>query len=356
MNIAVDISPITGSEIIGHRVRGTGFYIENLKKSLLHYFPENNYTFFTQGEVLPHDTDVVHYPYFEPFFLTLPFRKKFKTVVTVHDFTPFVFPKEFPSGMKGRMKWFFQRNSLRNVDAIIADSEISKKDIIKYAGIDESKITVVYLAASEKFKKKKLLEGNVKDFRKKYNLPEYFALYVGDVTWNKNLPRLITAVKKTNIPLVMVGKALVTKDFDTTNPWNQDLKKTLNLISNSNQFILPGFVGDKDLQSFYSLATVFAMPSLYEGFGLPILEAMACGVPVVTAASGSIPEVAGDAAFYVDPSDINSISQGIKKVFENKSLRSALSEKGLKQAEKFSWEKTASKTMQVYNKIYEKIH
>ena len=356
MNIAVDISPLTSKKVIGHRVRGTGFYIENLQKSLIQYFPENNYTFFSRGEFLLNAIDIVHYPYFEPFFLTLPFRKKFRTVVTVHDLTPFVFPKDFPTGVKGRIKWLLQRNNLRNADAIIADSESSKKDIITYTGIQESKITVVYLAAGEEFKRIMNEELRINNLRNKYNLPEKFALYVGDVTWNKNLPRLIKAVKKTNIPLVMVGKALLQKEFDKENAWNQDLITIQGLIKSDKRIITVGFVSTEELVLLYNTATVFVIPSLYEGFGLPILEAMQCGCPVVTTKEGSLKEIAGDAAFFVDAYNIGSIASGIERVIEDKRLQRELSEKGLIQAKKFSWEETARKTMQVYKKIYEKTH
>src|ERR1700704_872250 len=116
MHIALDISPLTSGHSLQHRVRGTGFYTNNLKISFLSYFPQHRYTFFSQGEALPKDTDIVHYPYFEPFFLTLPLQKKYKSVVTVHDLTPLVFPKDFPSGIKGNIKWQIQKMSLKKVE------------------------------------------------------------------------------------------------------------------------------------------------------------------------------------------------------------------------------------------------
>src|SRR3989344_6754662 len=295
MKIAIDVSPIEEKDLIKHRVRGVGFYINNLKRSLIKYFSENKYTFFTRGEKLPKDIDLVHYPYFDPFFLTLPIFSKYKTVVTVHDLTPLVFPKYFPRGIKGELKWQIQKMLLKKIDAIIADSECSKNDIVKYAGISPEKILVIYLAATENFGviKNTLLLDRI---RVKYRLPDRFVLYVGDVTWNKNLPRLIEAIKKTNIPLVMVGKALVSEDFDRKNPWNQDLVTVHNNVKEDKNIILPGFVETADLVQIYNLATFFIMPSLYEGFGLPFLEARACVCPVITTKEGSIPGVAGDAA------------------------------------------------------------
>lgn len=359
MNIAIDISPLEDSGVLSHRVRGTGFYIENLKKSLLKYYPKNKYSFFIRGEKLSDNINLVHYPYFEPFFLTLPFFKKQITAVTVHDLTPLVFKKYFPSGVRGKMKWQIQKMALKSADAIITDSESSKKDVIKYTGLPSSKIHTVYLAAGEEFKQvqsstlrlRSGREFKVQSLKEKYNLPEKFVLYVGDVTWNKNLPRLVEAVKQINVTLVMVGSALVQKKFDPTNPWNQDLLKVSKSTEGDKRIIKLGFVPIEDLVGIYNLATVFVMPSLYEGFGLPILEAMSCGCPVVTTKEGSMPEVAGNAAYYVNPYDINDIANGIGEVFFSQKLQNELSQKGLKQTRKFSWKETARKTTSVYEKV-----
>ncbi|OGH14302.1 MAG: hypothetical protein A2687_01600 [Candidatus Levybacteria bacterium RIFCSPHIGHO2_01_FULL_38_26] len=341
MKIAIDISPLEKSSLLAHRVRGTGFYIDNLKKSLLKYFPQNKYIFFTRGENLPKDINLVHYTYFEPFFLSLPVIKAQKTVVTVHDLTPLVFKKFFPAGIKGNFKWQIQKLGLKTANAVITDSESSKKDIIKYTGLPSSRVNVVYLAAGEEFKR-------IKNIKNKYNLPEKFVLYVGDVTWNKNLPRLIEAVKKINVSFVMIGSAIMQKNFDRSNPWNQDLSKILKLTEDDKKIIKLGFVSQEDLVAIYNLSTVFAMPSLYEGFGLPILEAMSCGCPVVTTKEGSIQEIAGEAAYYVNAYDVDDIANGIGELFFSQKLQQELSEKGLIQAKKFSWKKTAEETIGVY--------
>jgi len=351
MNIAIDTSSLKEGNFLSHRVRGTGFYIENLKRAIQQYYPDNQYTFFIRGEKLPKNIDLVHYPYFEPFFRTLPIIKRYKTVVTVHDLTPLVFPKYFPIGIKGSVKWQIQKLALKSADSIITDSECSKNDIIKHTEVSPSRIHVVHLAASGEFKEIKSSKLKVKSLREKYSLPDKFVLYVGDVTWNKNLPRLIEAVKKINVTLVMVGSALVQNDFDRSNPWNQDLLKVQKMVENDKRIIRLGFVPTEDLVSIYNLATVFAMPSFYEGFGLPILEAMSCGCPVVTTKEGSIPEVAGDAAYYVNAYDVNSIASGINKVFSDQKLQEELFLKGLKQAEKFSWKKTAEDTVRMYERI-----
>lgn len=346
MKIAIDISPLQ----TGHKVRGVGFYLENLKRALLKYDKENEYLFFVPGEKLPKDIDLIHFPYFEPFFLALPLYKKHKTVVTVHDLTPIVFPDAFPRGIKGELKWQMQRFALKKANGIITDSECSEKDVIKFIGARESKIDVVYLAAGEEFE---VLEQNEKDItalRKKYNLPGKFVLYVGDVTWNKNLPRLINAIQTTDIPLVMIGKSLVNESYDKNNPWNHDLVRVQELVINDKNIIRLGFVDTNDLVSIYNIATLFVMPSLYEGFGLPILEAMSCGCPVITTKEGSLKEVAGSAAYFVDGYNLKAIANGIEEVFNNKSLQDELRNKGFENIRKFSWEKTSAKTIEAYKK------
>lgn len=349
MNIALDISPLKS----GHKVRGTGYYVRHLQNALEKYYPENNYQFFVNKKELYGEIDIVHFPYFDPFILTLPLKKEYTTVVTVHDLTPIVFSDHFPRGIKGSIKWKLKKEALKKVDAVITDSESSKKDIVNNIGISEDNVHVVYLAAGEKFKQDSELKIKSSKLNDKYGLPEKFIMYVGDVTWNKNLPRIIKAIKKLDITLVLVGKALTQENVELSHPWNNDLKKVRDLIKNDKHFITLGFIPDQDLVTLYQTALLLVMPSLYEGFGLPILEAMQSGCPVVTSKKGSIPEVAGGAAFFVDPESVNSIENGIGEVFLNQKLRKELSEKGLKQADNFSWKKTAQQTIEVYKKVVE---
>ena len=351
MKVAIDVSPLQ----TGHKVRGVGFYLEHLKNALVKYYPQNNYLFFQEGDQIPKDVELVHFPYFEPFFLALPLYKRYKTVVTVHDLTPIVFPSAFPRGLKGELKWQMQKFSLKKADAIITDSQSSKRDVVRYAGVRENKVHVVYLSAGEEFTKLKT-ENPILKIREKYKLPEKFLLYVGDVTWNKNLPRLLDAVLKTDYTLVMVGKNLANENYDRNNPWNHDLNRVNEIVKEQetntrNQFIRLGFVETEDLVKIYNLATAFIMPSLYEGFGLPILEAMSSGCPVITSKEGSLKEVANDAAFFVDAYDMEDIAKGIQKVMSDTKLREELSRRGLEYVKKFSWKKTASDTLSVYRQV-----
>jgi len=343
MKVAIDISPLQ----TGHRVRGTGFYLHHLQHALTTYFPSHSYHFFTGIEGIPKDVDIVHFPYFDPFFVTLPFFSKAKVVVTVHDLTPLVFPKEFPAGVKGNFRWQVQRLLLKRAKTIITDSKSSKRDIASYVGYPEQKIKTVYLAAGEEFRvlpKKKAL-----DTIAKFNLPKRFALYVGDATWNKNLPRLVEAAVLANVPLVMVGKALLGEEnIDVSNPWNKDLFKTIALAKEHKNIHRIGFVSQEELVGLYNSASVFLMPSLYEGFGLPVLEAMACGVPVITSKEGSLPEVAGEAAYYADAYSAKSIAESIQTLWWDEEMRKNLSERGLAQAKRFSWKTTAEETIKAY--------
>lgn len=350
MKIAVDITPLVAKDT-GHKVRGVGFYLEHLKKSLLDNFPEEHFHFFSKGERIPKDTDIVHYPYFEPFFLTQPLLLNFPTVFTVHDLTPIIFKEHFPSGLKGDVKWKINKNILKRAAAIITDSKCSQKDISRVVGVDSSKIHVAYLAAGEEFSIGSSNSDQKDTMRKKYGLPDKFVLYVGDVTWNKNLPRLVEAVIGTDITLVMVGKSLTQSDYVKDNIWNKDLAIVQDLVKKNKNIMTIGFVSSEDLVALYRMATALVMPSLYEGFGLPILEAMACGTPVITSKEGSLPEVAGDAALYIDAKSIESIKAGIIKVYSDPILQKQLSVKGLDQVGKFSWKQTAIETMSIYKAV-----
>lgn len=351
MKIAFDISPLKSGHFLQHRVRGTGFYVRHLLHALEEYFPQHTYHQFSKGEKIPPDINVIHCTYFEPFFLTVPLSNLSKTVVTVHDLIPFVFPDEFPAGIKGSAKWLLQKFFLKRIRAIITDSESSKRDIVKYAGINKEKVHVAYLAAAPDYRILKNKSEIKEKLSKKYKLPEKFALYVGDVTWNKNLPRLVQAVTSLNIPLVMVGKEMHKDTAGNSNPWNKDKVALMKLSKNNPNIIRLGFIPTEDLVGMYNIATVFTMPSLYEGFGLPILEAMGSGCPVVTARSGSLSEVAGDASVFVNPTKVEDIARGIKEVYEDSSLRENLIQKGLIQHTLFNWKKTAQETLKVYETL-----
>lgn len=347
MRIAIDSSPL----VSGHRVRGTGFYSKHLIDSLKKYHPKNDYLLF-DNKSIPRSADLVHYPYFDPFFISLPLKNKIKTIITIHDLTPLIFPELFPVGIRGKLKLKIQSFAAKSADAIITDSESSKNDIEEKFKIKPSKIYSVPLAAGEEFIKKSLPKSLKDGLINKYKIPEKFALYVGDATANKNLRRLIEAISFINIPLVVVGK--VFGNETESHPWNNDLIFVQEQAKKSENIHVVGFVSKEDLVDLYNLASVFVFPSLYEGFGLPLLEAAICGAPVITTKAGSIPEVIGKAAYFVDPMSTESIARGIKYVFDNKNIQDRFSKEGIMQSKKFSWRKTADLTVKVYEEVFNK--
>lgn len=348
MIIAVDESPLKMGQ---HKVRGSGFYLLELKRALLAGFSDNKFIFFTRGQALPKDVNVLHIPYFEPFFLSLPFFNPFNSVVTIHDLTPLVYPDLFPAGIKGKVKFAIQKVLLRRYKAIITDSEASKQDIATILGINKSKIHVVTLAAAAHFRDLQLSVKEKNTVLEKYGLPQKFALYVGDATRNKNLPRIIQAAEIADIPLVMVGKALSADVQDKDNAWNVDLIAVKKAALHNKNIILLGYLSDDDLVKLYNVATFSVLVSLYEGFGLPILEAMQSGCPIIVSKLGSIPEVAGSAGVYVDAFDVHNIAEHMRNFYDDSRLRRKMIERGFLQIKKFSWGKTAAETMKVYEKV-----
>lgn len=341
MKIAIDVSPLQSA----HQYRGIGSYTRNLVESLKIIDKKNEYFLVSKDRELSQlNPDVVHYPCFDFFQLTLPFKKIKPTIVTVYDVIPLIFPEHFPTGLRGRVKFEIQKYYLKGVKAVITISENSKKDIVKYLAVPEEKIFVTYLAPGKEFKKLEI--------KPKYNLPNTFVLYVGDVNWNKNILGLIKAFHKLetkNLKLILVGKAFENKDLKET----REIIRLIKQLDLDDKIIRLGWVPDEELVAIYNSASVYCQPSFYEGFGLPVLEAMACGCPVVAAKAGSLPEICGDAALMVAPGNVSDIARGISQVVENKNVGNELINKGFKQANKFSWDKTARLTLSVYNKVYE---
>lgn len=345
--VAIDTSGI--SEKYG--IRGAGFYTKRLIKAFQKIGTGNyqidSFNFRKASKIRLSSYSLFHYPYFDPFFLTLPLKKVKPTIVTVHDLIPLKFPRHFPRGIRGEIKWQMQKFSLKSSAGIITDSKSSKKDISEVIGFNKEKIYVVYLAPDEEFKvlKKEKLHQVVK----KYNLPQNYILYVGDLNWNKNLSGLIKAFSKlreNDYYLVIIGKAFLNKNLAERITFVKLIKK-LNLYERV-KFL--GFISTQELAAVYNLAKVYCQPSFYEGFGLPVLEAMACGCPVVSSNVSSLPEIVGEAALLIKP-EVEEIIQGLEKIIGNESLRNKLKEKGLHQASKFSWQKTARQTLEIYSSV-----
>jgi len=343
MKIAIDTSPFYGPS----KNRGIGIYTANLIDALKK-LRGVEIKEIKRGEFYS-DVDIIHYPYFDFFFLTLPLIKKRKTVVTVHDCTPLIFPRHYPPGLRGKIKFLIQKFSLEGVAAVITDSQSSKNDIIHYLGVPDEKIHVIYLAADPIFRK--INEEKLKaEIKQKYDLPEEFVFYVGDVNYNKNLPGLVEAfglIKDRKIKLVLAGGSFEKREL----PEVAGLLKLIKELNLSERVKILGYVPADELSGIYNLATLYCQPSFYEGFGLQILEAMACGCPVITSNVSSLPEVAGEAAILVDPENVSDVATAINTVRKDKQIRTKMIESGFEQAKKFSWKKTAEKTIDVYRRV-----
>lgn len=332
IKVYIDQQPLKSA----HAIRGIGSYTRNLLDALRN-----------QKEVLlvesPEKADVIHYPYFDLFFNTLSSTRK-TSIVTIFDTIPLIYPKEFPTGIKGKLSFWSQKGKLKRVDSIITISETSKKDIIRFLDVMPSKIHVIYLAQGKEFKK--VTNSVAQVAASKYKLPSKFILYVGDVNYNKNVVGLIKAFAclKSNINLVLVGKA-----FENDIAETREIFHLIEKLKIKDKVLIPGFVPGEDLVSIYNLATVYCQPSLYEGFGLPVLEAMASGCSVVALASQALIEIGQEAALFADPKEHQDLASKLDEVINNEELRDSLIKKGLSHSSKFGWEKVAEETIKVYN-------
>ncbi len=381
MIIGIDISTVLnhGQDI------GSGRYIINLVRNLLKIDRENTYALtgrYTTGEHLPviHDlktnytenriklylyqttpkklklwnrfrfpaveflgfrADIIHCPDF-----LIPPALSRNIVLTIHDLAFIRFP-EF------NFDWFIKKYTgevKKNAyisKKIIADSESTRNDIVSFFGIDPLKVEVVYLAADDMFRKLTEKEKNTYVL-KKYQIDKKYILSVGTIEPRKNFAALIRAfnnIKKSKIgsgyKLVIVGrtgwKSEATYEERENSPYRDDI-------------LFTGWIPDQELVQIYNWAELFVYPSLFEGFGLPPLEAMSCGLPVITFNTSSLKEVVGDAGILVAAGDESELKNQLLHVLENELVKEELSSKSLIQAKKFSWEETAKKILDIYNK------
>jgi glycosyltransferase involved in cell wall biosynthesis len=345
MNIAIDISPLDSQ----HKKRGIGIYTARLVEALQKYESTHSYMFFSSGQPIPKNVDVVHYPYFDPFFLTLPIGKHPNTVVTVHDLIPLVFPHEFPPGIRGSIKWVIQKRSLKGAKRIITDSNASKKDIARIVGFPEASIDTVYLAPSLP----EMPSSDINLFLKRYELPKKYFLYVGDVNWNKNIIGLLTSFAEfqkivgSKDVLVLAGGAFLKKDVKEVSEIHSFIRS-----HDLEQYVrMPGFIEESDLPLLYTQAFALIQPSYAEGFGLPVLEAMQLGCPVVSSNTSSLAEIIGP-SLVINPYDVQNMASGLMKMNQlSKQERDNLIIEGKKWASQFSWKRVAHETVAVYSKM-----
>lgn len=365
MRIGIKISPLTVLRA------GIPNYILHLLKALADLDDSNEYFLYTNRPLrtelnLPDRFSIVHVTFPSSHFqlwyqIGLPLRMKkdgiqlfhdpvyplpfvlpVPGVITVHDLSNYTNPEvhRFRSVLSGR---FFPAH-LRKTRQIITDSFFSASELKRIFPWTAPKINVIHLGVSDRFRRV-TCRAELESAVKLYDLPSRFLLFLGTLEPRKNIMRLLEAfaLSCSSIPhsLVITGGL----------GWKYE--KLLELISdhpNRDRILLTGYVEDDLLPALISLAEFLVYPSILEGFGFPILEAMACGTPVLTSNVSSMPEIAGDGAFLVDPHSVYSISNGIKVLGGNSELRGKLSRRGLDRASHFSWRKTALKTLEVYEK------
>lgn len=287
--------------------------------------------------------EIAHVPYFaSPLFPTTP------TVVTVHDLIPMLLPA-YRGSILVRLYTHLVAAAARKADIVLTDSEASKQDIVRLLGIPAERVRVIYLAADDIYQPV-LDEHRLAATRRKYGLPESYLLYLGGFDQRKNVPTLLKAfvqLAKDSKAFLVVAGQLPERDLT----FSPDPRPIVQELGIGERVVFTGWVPEEDKPALYSGARALVFPSLYEGFGLPSLEALACGTPVIASNRGSLPEIVGDGGLLLEPDDVEGLTGAIEKLLKDDTLWGDLRERGLAHAARFSWEKTARETLAVYREI-----
>jgi glycosyltransferase involved in cell wall biosynthesis len=375
MRIGID------AHAIGARQGGNETYITNLIKSLADIDGDNLYTIYLANaaaatqwregftnryrnfsvKLLPPPTplvrvpvyltyelfrrpvDVLHVQYTAPPFCRVP------VVVTIHDLAFERMPETFTRRGSLQLKLTVRRTA-KKAARVATVSEYSRQDLLSIYKLPPEKVVVTYNGVESGFTTQLSVPNEAEEVRRRFGVSRDFLLAVGSLQPRKNLVRLIRAYSRLRSEredfrpqLVIVGRKLwlASEIFDEVKRqrWGDDV-------------ILTGYVADEDLPALYRAARAFVYPSLFEGFGLPPLEAMACGTPVVTSDVSSLPEITGDAALLIDPNDERALANALIEIVNNDRLRADLREKGIAQAKKFTWRDAAEKTLRLYQEAY----
>jgi glycosyltransferase involved in cell wall biosynthesis len=294
-------------------------------------------------ELFRRPVDVLHVQYTAPPFCRVP------VVVTIHDLAFERMPETFTRRGSFQLKLTVRRTA-KKAARIATVSEYSRQDLLNIYNLPPEKVAVTYNGVESGFTPRPSTPNEAEEVRRRFGVSRDFLLAVGSLQPRKNLVRLIQAYarlrserKDFSPQLVIVGRKLwlANEIFDEVKRqrWADDV-------------ILTGYVADEDLPALYRAARAFVYPSLFEGFGLPPLEAMACGTPVVTSDVSSLPEITGDAALLIDPNDERALANSLIEIVNNDRLREELREKGIHQAKKFTWRDAAEKTLRLYQEAY----
>ncbi len=382
MKIGIDITPLQN----GHCRRGVGEYARNLLVSLLEADQQNEYVFFGYPGEAPDvfdslsnfnlvqagpdgddgiwrrlkwhqytmprlasrfNLDVIHL-LVQSFDVNIPIYRPAKMVVTIHDLKALLFPKIYLNNPSKRISYKVMINFAKKADHIITDSCHSKNDIVNKLGVSDERVSVIPLAVDPYFYQSNR-DGQEDSglTSKQYGLEKEFILFVGAIEPSKNIDALLSVYEQ----LVRQGRSEQLVLVGVQDPsYFKDLQNRFGyLFGTSIRFL--DFIPKRDLRALYRLAKFFVYPSLYEGFGLPVLEALASGTPVITSNASSVPEVTGEAAILVDPLDLDLLQEKMVELCEDENARSALATTGVARAREFSWARCASQTAEVYQSL-----
>ena len=382
MHIAID-----GRTIVRDRT-GVGVYAERLVRSLLTIDQKNVYTLFMAEDdtslnapnltkvLLPRSTSIGPNRFWENFVLprylrrrsvdiyfspayvlpvlhrarsTPPSTRHPLMVVTVHDLVAYHFPETFTLKMRMWQRLFIG-NAIRVADCILADSVATKMDIHNHHDVPQDIVRVVHLPVDARFRPVRD-HATLEHLRTTYNLPQKFILYVGTLEPRKNVGRLAAAYAKLPEELRQEYSLVLAGGFGW---YSEGIKREIEALNLGGQITLPGYIQQSALPALYTLASAFVYPSLYEGFGAPPLEAMACGTPVICSRSSSLPEVAGDAGILVDPLNLEEITTQLQRVLSDEPLRARMIEKGMNQAKLFRSDDKAAEILQIFEELAER--
>lgn len=286
--------------------------------------------------------EVYHTPYF-----SMPYRSGVPTVLTVHD----LIPMRLPRHVTASARYLFpalMRLALQAADRVIVPSESTRRDLVEFFDVNAADITVSGAAIEDRFCPAPPLA--IDRIRRRYRLPEHFTLYLGTNKPHKNLVALVEAWSLVHErPDLASWKLVIAGRWDPRYPEVLHRVRQLRL---DERVLLLGPIDERDLPALYSAADLLVYPSLYEGFGFPVLEALACGVPVACSGTSSLPEVAGAAARYFDPTDTEDVASVLLELLVDDDARSLLRQAAAEQVSNFSWRETALKTLSVYESLY----
>jgi glycosyltransferase involved in cell wall biosynthesis len=291
------------------------------------------------------DLDIVHDPVGVAPFLLRPFYGKTRTLVTVHDLVSYVYPQTHTS-LTNILQKVWLPLGLKSATAVVTVSQHSKADLCRHLALDQQKVAVVPCGVHSRFSPN-TTPGERARLAERYNLHGPYILYLGDVQARKNVVGLLEAFARMRRSLP--GYTLVIAGAPT---WKYEaIYATVDRLDLRDAVLFTGYVADADVPALYRQAELFVFPSLYEGFGRPPLEAMACGTPVVTSHSSSLPEVVGDAALLVDPHDSNAIAEAMHRVLDSPTLAATLRDRGIARARRFTWERAAQDMLTLYEHV-----